>query len=117
MWPFKKPPPPPPAPPVRYGTTTLQVGDECVCVDDASHAATRQKLLTRGCRYIVRSVDCEGTTPNGYGGPFVRLVGLNPTNDSKWDCRRFEKVIKNSIIERVKADAGLDVEKEREGAY
>lgn len=116
MWPFRRKPPTPTVTPTRYGTTALQTGDDCVCVSDNPHSFTHQKLLTKGAKYVVREV-ALGRNPNGYGGPFVKLVGIVPINDESWDADRFEKVVKKTILDKVSEPAGLDVEKEREGAY
>ena len=120
MWPFKKtPPPPPPEPPPRtkwFSTTELATGDECVCINDRPHDYTHQKLLTKGNVYTVRDVSIGGNT-SSYGGPFIRLVGIVPIHDQRWDCVRFKKVIKKTIIDLVSVPAGLDVEKEKIDAY
>ena len=130
MWPFKKQPPPtappssPPPPTPYFGTTTLQVGDECVCINDEEHRNTHQKLLVRGQVYKVRDVHIvdakHGMARDGYSGPWIRVEGITPINDASWFCRRFQKVTRqaSSIIAKVSEPApGLDVEKEKVDAY
>ena len=124
MWPFTKkvpPAPPPPEPPVlNFGTTDLQVGDECVCVDDEPHRETHQKLLTVGRTYKVRDVTIArpgDRVPGPYGGPWIKVEGVLPIGDSGWLCRRFKKVKKETIIEQVSVPADLDIKKEKADAY
>lgn len=114
MWPFKKKPSKPTV--VRYGTTELQIGDACICVDDHPHEWTHQKLLMTGSRYTVRDVHCDRKgNESGYGGPFIRLVEVLPTDDVSWSCGRFRKAVKPpSIVEKVSRPADFDIVKERE---
>jgi len=121
MWPFRKPPPPEPPRELHYGTTELQVGDECVCVDDRPHGHTHQKLLSARSVYKVREVAIGDIgSPGGYCGPWIRLDGIVPVGDRFWVCDRFEKVIKlekkSSILTQVMEPAGLDVAKEKREA-
>ena len=98
MWPFRNKPPI-----IRYGVTTLQVGDECICVDDSPHTETHQKLLAKGQRYTVSLVEVNDGTKHGYGGPFITLRGINPAGNLNWNCKRFEKAINRTsdIIAKV----------------
>ena len=116
MWPFKKKVKP------YFKTTSLQVGDYCVCINDEPHTDTHQKLLAKGDVYRVRKIviDRNGG-PNGFGGPFISLENIHPAHDSMWSCARFEKVMpsekKSDILEQVMLPAdGWDEVKERKEA-
>lgn len=114
MWPFKKKPTPPPKPVVRYGTTNLQVGDECVCVRGDEHTVTHQKLLQKGGVYKVTEVTCDHEpAAGGYGGPWVRVLEC----DLVWSADRFRKVVKPSILTQVMEPVDLDVKRVKEEAY
>ena len=89
MWPFKKPPPP-----TRYAPIDYQVGDKVVCVGDKPHFVTYQKLLSEGDVYEVREVIIGPIHPDGYGGPWCRIVGIMPLDDAPWSGSRFRKVLK-----------------------
>lgn len=100
MWPFKRKPPP-----TRYAPIDYQVGDKVVCVNDAPHCYTHQRLLGAGEVYEVRHIDVDGVNGSNFSGPFVQVVGIVPVNDSPWGGLRFRKVLtltnKSSITERV----------------
>lgn len=119
---WKKKTPDPPKQPTSFGVTELQVGDDCVCVEDSPHNITHQKLLILGELYKVRTVSIWTKNDRfckDYGGPWIRVDGVFPIGDSAWFCSRFEKAVKKKteISDWVKEPTGLDLEKEKEGAY
>jgi hypothetical protein len=124
---LKKPPPTSPEPPKYFITTELQIGDHCVCVDDRPNTFSHQKLLSKGKVYKVERVCVSGNSSNvpftkeGFGGPYIAVEGIHPSNNGLWACDRFEKVVKpekkTSVEDWVKEPTGLDLKKTKEEAY
>lgn len=118
MWPFKRKPPP--TSQVRYAPIDYQVGDKVVCVGDRAHLVTHQKLLSEGDVYEVRELIIGPIHPDGYGGPWCRVVGVMPIEDAPWSGSRFKKVLsvtkKQDITEQVMQPAFTPTEVVRERA-
>ena len=131
MWPFKKPKPTPKpscdgsndSKKTWFAPTSLQIGDDCICVCDDPHSTTHQTLLVLGKQYKVRDIQvagiggCDAETKTGFGGPWVKVIGVTPIKDCAWTASRFEKVVKTSILTQVMEPVDLDLEKLNEEVY